>query len=52
MSEPQPEIPEDWLRLAEALLFAAAEPVPTAALARLLPDAADVDAVLDGLTAR
>ncbi len=43
---------EAWLRLAEALLFAAAEPLPTAALSRLLPDAADADAVLAALRAR
>lgn len=41
-----------WLRLAEALLFAAAEPLPASALARLLPDAADADAVLAALQAR
>ncbi len=45
-------VDEAWLRLAEALLFAAADPVPTAALARLLPDEADADAVLAALGAR
>jgi segregation and condensation protein B len=39
-------------RLAEAMIFAAAEPVPTSALARTLPDDADTDAVLAALRDR
>lgn len=37
---------EDAVRLVEALVFASAEPVPTAAIARLLPPELDADAVL------
>ncbi len=43
---------EDALRLAEALLFASAEPVTARGLARVLPDDLDADAVLDALRAR
>ncbi len=43
---------EAWLRIAEALIFASAEPLPTAALARLLPEEADADAVLAALRER
>lgn len=43
---------EDALRLAEALVFCSAEPVSPRALARLLPDDADADAVLDALRTR
>ncbi len=39
-------------RLVEALIFASADPVPTAAVARLLPDDADADAVLAAVQAR
>lgn len=46
------EIAEDWVRLAEALLFAGGEPVPARALAQALPDEADADAVLAALRAR
>ena len=45
-------MPPDPERLAEALIFASAEPVPTAALARLLPDAVDVEPVLAALRRR
>jgi segregation and condensation protein B len=39
------------VRLAEAMIFASAEPVGAAALARLLPDAVDVEPVLAALQA-
>ncbi len=45
-------IEEDWLRLAEAMIFAAATPVTPRALGQLLPDAADTDAVIAALRAR
>ncbi len=40
------------VRLAEAMIFANAEPVGTAALARTLPDAIEVEAVLAALQER
>jgi segregation and condensation protein B len=40
------EVTEDMLRLAEAMLFAAAAPVGARALGQLLPEDADPDAVL------
>jgi segregation and condensation protein B len=43
---------EDALRLAEALVFASAEPVTPRGLARVLPDDIDADAVLTALRAR
>lgn len=43
---------EDSLRLAEALIFASAEPVTPRSLARLLADDLDADAVLAALRAR
>jgi segregation and condensation protein B len=43
---------EDHLRLAEAMVFASAEPVGARALSQLLPDDADADAVLATLQAR
>jgi segregation and condensation protein B len=46
------ETMEDWVRLAEAMLFAAAEPLPIAALGRLLPEEAEAEAVLGALRAR
>ena len=39
------------VRLAEAMIFASAEPVPAAALARTLPDSVDVEPVLAALQA-
>ena len=42
----------DDVRLAEALLFASAEPVSMRALTQLLPDGADVDATVAVLRAR
>jgi segregation and condensation protein B len=45
-------IPADWLRLAEAAVFAAAGPVAPQALAALLPEGADVAAVLEALRTR
>jgi segregation and condensation protein B len=46
------EVTEEQLRLAEALIFAASEPVPPRALVQALPDGADADAVLTALAAR
>ncbi len=43
---------DDAIRLAEALIFASAEPVPARALAQLLPEDADPDAVLAALRDR
>lgn len=43
---------EDDLRLAEALVFASAEPVTPRSLARILPDDVDADAVLASLRMR
>jgi segregation and condensation protein B len=49
---PAVEVTEEQLRLAEALIFAASEPVPPRALVQALPDGADADAVLAALAAR
>jgi segregation and condensation protein B len=53
---PEPAKPrepdEDSLRLAEALIFASAEPVSARSLTKLLPDDLDADAVLALLRAR
>ncbi len=49
---PPIEVTEEQLRLAEALIFAASEPVPPRALVQALPDGADADAVLAALAAR
>ncbi len=46
------EVADDHLRLAEALVFASAEPVPARSLAALLPEDADADTVLRALAAR
>ena len=43
---------EESLRLAEALIFASGAPVTPRALAQILPEDADADAVLSGLRAR
>ncbi len=43
---------EQAVRLAEAMIFASAEPVGNAPLARALPEAVDADAVLAALAAR
>jgi segregation and condensation protein B len=43
---------EDEVRLAEALLFAAAEPVTPRALAQLLTEGTDIDATISALRAR
>ena len=48
--QPAPE--EDALRLAEALVFASAAPVTPRALAQLLPEGVDVDAVVAALRER
>ena len=51
---PDPELFEpdlrDQVRLAEALLFASATPVPMRALTQLLPPEADPEAVLAALS--
>jgi segregation and condensation protein B len=59
IEEPAPPPPktlrepdEDSLRLAEALVFASAEPVTPRGLARVLPDDVDADAVLTAPRAR
>ncbi len=49
---PLREPDEDSLRLAEALVFASAEPVTPRGLARVLADDIDADAVLSALRAR
>ena len=49
---PPREPDEDALRLAEALVFASAEPVTVRGLARILPDDIDAEAVLTALRAR
>src|SRR3978361_331792 len=49
---PLREPDEDSLRLAEALVFASAEPVTPRGLARVLSDDIDADAVLAALRAR
>jgi segregation and condensation protein B len=46
------DISDDSLRLAEALIFAAATPVPLRTLANLLPDGEETEAVITGLRAR
>src|SRR5690242_199409 len=51
MNDVEP-IAEEWLRIAEALLFASAGPVQARALGQLLPDEADPEAVLSALRAR
>jgi segregation and condensation protein B len=43
---------EDYIRLAEALVFASTEPVPTRQLAGLLPEDVDADSVLRALQER
>jgi segregation and condensation protein B len=43
---------DDLVRLAEALIFAAAEPVGPRALSQLLPDGANAEAVISALRAR
>ena len=48
MTEPT----DDYLRLAEALIFASTEPVPVRQLAGLLPEDVDADAILNELQAR
>lgn len=49
---PSAESYEDALRLAEALVFAAAAPVTARALGQLLPDTMDADAVIAALRSR
>lgn len=48
---PVPEVQPEHLRIAEALLFAAAEPVTPKALAEVLPEGADVRATVAALQA-
>ncbi len=51
LPEPAP-VQEDWLRLAEALVFASAQPVSARGLGQILPDEADPDSVLAALRDR
>src|ERR1700760_2221632 len=51
-SPPLRDPDEESLRLAEALVFASAEPVTPRGLARVLPDDIDASAVLDALRER
>ncbi len=46
------EVPEEHLRLAEALVFASAAPVTARALGQLLPDGVEAEAVLAALRER
>ena len=46
------EVDDDWVRLAEATIFASSAPVSRRALGQLLPDEADTDAVVAALQAR
>jgi segregation and condensation protein B len=48
----QADVPEDALRLAEAMIFAAAAPVSARQLQQMLPDGLEADAVLAALRAR
>jgi segregation and condensation protein B len=50
--ETLPETLDDMVRLAEALVFASAAPVAARALTQLLPDGADVEAVIAALRDR
>lgn len=50
--EDDTEASEQWLRLAEAMVFASASPVTSRALAQLLPNEVDADRVLAQLRAR
>jgi segregation and condensation protein B len=51
--ELQPSVlEEEWLRLAEALVFASSVPVSARLLGQLLPEAADVEAVIAALRTR
>jgi segregation and condensation protein B len=50
--EAAPEIPDEALRLAEALVFASADPVGARALSQLLPDTLDADTVIAALRER
>lgn len=43
---------EEWLRVAEALVFASAGPVTARALGQILPEGADADAILTSLRER
>lgn len=45
-------VEEGWLRIAEALVFASAQPVSARALGQILPDEADAEAVLAALRER
>ena len=47
-----PVVEEEWLRLAEALVFASSVPVSARLLGQILPEAADVEAVIAGLRTR
>ena len=47
-----PGVEEEWLRLAEALVFASSVPVSARLLGQILPESADVEAVIGALRAR
>jgi segregation and condensation protein B len=47
-----PGVEEEWLRLAEALVFACSAPVSARLLGQILPDSADAEAVIGALRAR
>ena len=51
MSDDAPSL-EDMVRLAEALVFASASPVPARTITQVLPDGADADAVIAALKAQ
>ena len=46
------DVEDDWVRLAEAMIFASAAPVSRRALGQLLPEEADTDAVVAALRSR
>ena len=46
------DVEDDWVRLAEAMIFASGNPVSRRALGNVLPDEADTDAVVAALRAR
>ena len=47
-----PVVEEEWLRLAEALVFASSAPVSARLLGQILPESADVEAVIAALRGR
>ena len=47
-----PVVEDEWLRLAEALVFASSAPVSARLLGQILPESADIDGVIAELRAR